>query len=116
MLEQIALALMAAISCLGLFAFLSASVVAVLWGPNRGPAFIRKMSYLYSRPTSAFEWFGFGVAVAIAAGTQLAVLGLTNSSYEPAFGAAGRTILQLELVIAALWLVYLDVRYRRPPR
>lgn len=69
MLEQIGLALMAGISCLGLFAFLSASIVAILRGPGRGPAFIRRMSYLYSRPTSSFEWFGFGVAVAIAAGT-----------------------------------------------
>lgn len=97
----------------GLFAFLSSIVTAILFGPQRGPRFIREAAYLYSRPTSSFEWFGFAIAVSIAVSSQIMAL-TTVLSYYDSVGAIGALFLWAEMVAAVAWLGYLVWRYVRP--
>jgi hypothetical protein len=82
----------AALSFFGLFAFLSAAIFAVLLGSERGPRFIRSASYLYSRPSSAVEWFGLLIAASIAASTQISAV-VFATSYRQDFGTFGSLLM-----------------------
>lgn len=95
------------------FVFMSSAVVAILFGPQRGPRFIRDAAYLFSRPTSGLEWFGFAIAVSITALTQFIALAMVLSYYD-SVGSIGAAFLWVEMVAAAAWLAYLVWRYVRP--
>lgn len=92
---------------------LSSAVIAILFGPQRGPRFIREAAYLYSRPTSGFQWFGFAIAFSIMVSSQLMAL-VTVLSYYDSVGPIGAAFLWVEMVAAAAWLGYLVWRYVRP--
>jgi hypothetical protein len=99
-----------------MFVFLSSAVVAVLFGPARGPRFIRAAAWLYSRPRSPLEWFGLIVAIAIAAGTQWTAFQAISTD-SASFGSIGLMILSSEFIAAAIWLAYLLYLYViRPAR
>lgn len=101
-----------ALSSLVIFVFLSSAIAAILFGAERGPKFIRAAAYLYSRPRSPFEWFGFAIACLIAASSQLAILALIDS-HARVFGPGGVLVLEVQLMAAAIWIAYLTHLYRR---
>lgn len=111
--EQIAFAVVADACLVVLFVVLSSCVVAVLLGPERGPGFIRRNAWMFSRPASAVEWVGLLIAASIATSTQLVIPYLIQAEAKT-FGTTGQLILGLELVVALLWLGYLLTLYLRP--
>jgi hypothetical protein len=113
--DQIVSALLVDLCTAVLFVVLSSCVVAVFFGPERGPGFIRRNAWMFSRPTSLVEWIGLAIGAGIAVGPQWAVLYLIQTE-EEAFGGPGRVILGFEFVLALLWLAYLLRLYVRPLR
>lgn len=111
--DQIVSAILVGACAVVLFVVLSSCVIAVLFGPQRGPGFIRRNAWMFSRPKSAVEWVGLGIAAAIATGTQLVIPNLIQAEAE-SFGATGRLILGLEFAVALVWLGYLLMLYLHP--
>lgn len=107
---QILSGLLLALSCFGLFLVFSSAIAAILFGPGRGPKFIRAAAWLYSRPRSVFEWFGFGITVAIAFATQWTVMQAISTD-AATFGPLGVGILQVEFAVAGGWIMYLVYLY-----
>lgn len=114
-LDWLIMAAWFAVSAALVFGLISAAIAAVLFGPNRGPGFIRRAAWLFaSRPRNVVEWFGFGIAVAIALSTQLLPLSLASDAHGD-FGDVGRVILLAEYPVAVVWLAYLVWLYMRRP-
>lgn len=111
--EDVVMSLWFAGSALVVFALLFASLVAVLWGPQRGPGFVRRAAWMFGRPRTFVEWFGFGVACVIAFGTQLLPAFLASGDVRD-FGGIGRIVLLIEYPLALVWIAYVSFLYLRP--
>ena len=96
-----------------MFVVLSSCVIAVLFGPERGPGFIRRAAWMFSRPTSVLEWCGLLIAVAFTATSQLVMVDLLQTEGQ-GIGTLGRVIVGLEFIVSLSWLGYLGFLYSRP--
>lgn len=111
-IDLLALAIIEGFASIGLFAYLSACVVAILFGPRERPAFIRLNAWMFTKPENALEWFGFGVAVWIALVCFLLPFSMTTYLAGADYGPLGKAFLYATYVPMAGWIVYLIRIYR----
>jgi hypothetical protein len=113
-LDLLIMAIVAATSAIVMFGLLSACVVAVMLGPRERPSFIRRNAWMFTRPESAIEWFGLGVAASIALGALLLPWSMTTYVAGADYGPLGKALLYAAYLPMAGWVAYLVRVYVTP--
>ncbi len=113
-LDLLIMALFGATSAILIFALMSACVVAVIVGPRDRPSFIRRNAWMFTKPGSALEWFGLGIAISIALATLLLPWSMTTDVAGADYGTLGKALLYATYLPMIVWVAYLIAIYRGP--